>query len=531
MSNTNQFLDRILNDAKASRRDFMVSATALGLTAASANAMWSGRALASAPVRGGHMRAGLNDSNTSDSLDPATFVATTMITISRAFRDSLTEVGQDNSAQPGLAESWEASSDATEWRFKLRNGVEFSNGKSLTTEDVINSINVHRGESSNSGAKGVFAGITDVSADGKDIVVVKLADPNANFPFLMTDYHMNIVPTVDGKADVTSTHGTGCYILKDFEAGIRASVERNPNAWQSDFGYADSIEWITINDDTARVNALVTGEVDVINRPALKTIGRLKRVRGVNIIDVPSNLAFTHPMRMDGAPYDNIDFRLALKYATPRQEFVDKILYGYGVAGNDQPLGPQFASYDPDLTVEYDIDKAKAHLKKSGVGDAKITYQFADTAYGGASDAAQIFLESWRAAGINVDLKLEPKDGYWSEVWNKVPFCACYWGPRPVEDMILSIAYTSEAAWNDSVIKNARVDELVVAARGELDDAKRNAMYKEVQSLISREGGTIVPAFGKDVAATRDTVGIGEKLGGGWEMDGGHFAKRWWMKA
>lgn len=530
MTEQNQTIERMLADKKASRRDFMAGATTLGVAATTASSMWATRANASEPKRGGHMRAGLNDSNTSDSLDPATFVATTMISISRAFRDSLVEVGQDDSAAPGLAESWEATPDAKEWRFKLRSGVEFSNGKSLTTEDVIASINVHRGEDSKSGAKGVFEGITEVKADGKDTVVVSLQDGNADFPFLMTDYHMNIVPSKDGKADVLSDVGTGTYLLKEFEPGIRAAFEKNPNAWQGDeFGYVDSAELITLLDDTVRVNALLSNDVDIINRPELKTLGRLKRVGSVNIIDTASNLAYTHPMRTEGAPFDNNDFRLALKYATPREEFVEKVLYGYGVVGNDQPLGPKFASYDPELTVEMDMDRAKYHLKKSGVGNTAIKYQYADTAYGGAADAAQIFLEKWQEAGINVNLQKEPKDGYWSNVWNKVPFCACYWGPRPVEDMILSIAYLGGAAWNDTNIDIASVNALVIAARAELDTDKRKDMYQTVQHLLSAKGATIVPAFGKDIAATNDKVGIGPKLGGGWEMDGGHFIKRWWM--
>ncbi len=530
MSDDQKLIENILADPSANRRDFMVGATALGLTAASASAMWSSRAYASTPKKGGHMKVGLNDANTIDSLDSATYNATFMIAVSRAFRDSLVEVGQDNSASPGLAESWEASDDATEWRFKLRKGVEFSNGKSLTTEDVINSINTHRGEDSKSGAKGVFEAIEDVKADGKDTVVVKLADGNADFPFLLTDYHLTIVPTVDGKADVLSTSGTGTYLLEDFEPGIRASFKKNPNAWQGDdFGYADTVELVAILDDTARVNALVTGEVDVINRPALKTINRLKRKSNLSIIDVESNLAFTHPMRMEAGPYDNYDFRMALKLAINREAFVEKVLYGYGKVGNDQPLGPQFASYDPDLKVEQDLDRAKYHLKKSGHADTAIKYLFADTAYGGAGDAAELFLEDWQAAGINVELSREPKDGYWSNVWNVKPFCAAYWGPRPVEDMILSICYIGGAPWNDTNVDIASVNALVKECRAELDQAKRKDMYQTVQHLLSDRGGTIVPAFGKDIAAVSDKIGVGPNLGGGWEMDGGHFIKRWWV--
>ncbi|MEM7222930.1 MAG: ABC transporter substrate-binding protein [Pseudomonadota bacterium] len=523
-------VSRLLNDKKATRREFMMGATALGFSAAAATSLWSSRA-AAAPQRGGHMRAGLNDSNTIDSLDPATFNATTMICISRAFRDSLVEVGQDNTAKPTLAESWEASDDAKVWRFKLRNGVEFSNGKSLTTDDVIASINVHRGEDSKSGAKGVFAGISDVKADGKDVVEVSLAEANADFPFLMTDYHMNIVPSKDGKAEVLSDVGTGTYLLKRFEPGVRADLERNPNAWQSDFGFVDSVELITILDDTARESALLTQDVDVINRPGLKTINRLARVPHVNIVDVESNLAFTHPMRIDVPPFGNNDFRMALKHALPRQEFIDKILFGYGAIGNDQPLGPVFNNYDPDIKVEYDLDKAKSYLKKAGMENAKITIHTSDTAYGGAVDAAQLFREHFTKIGVDLTVTREPKDGYWSDVWNVKPFCSCYWGARPVEDMILSIAYISGAPWNDTVISIPRVDELVKAARGELDPATRKGMYSEVQQLLSTQGATLIPAFGKDVAATSKKIGVGPEIGGGWEMDGGAFIKRWWIES
>jgi peptide/nickel transport system substrate-binding protein len=526
-----KLLSRILGESRTTRREFMVGATAMGLSIAAASNMWT-EARASEPKRGGHMKAGLNDSNTTDSLDPASFNATGMICISRAFRDSLVEVGQDNSAAPGLAESWESSADAKTWRFKLRKGVTFSNGKSLTTEDVINSINVHRGDESKSGAKGVFAGISDVTADGNDVVVVTLAEANASFPFLMTDYHMNVVPTKDGKADVISTDGTGCYLLKEFNPGVRATFEKNPNAWQgSDFGYVDSCEITTILDDTARQTALSTQSVDIINRPALKTVGLLNRLPHVNVIAVKSNLAFTHPMRMDVKPFDNNDLRQALKHALPRQEFVDKILFGYGSVGNDQPLGPAFASYDSELKTEYDLDKAKSLLKKAGMEGIKIDMHSAETAYGGALDAAQLFAEHFAKIGVNLNVIREAKDGYWNNIWNNKPFCSCYWGARPVEDMILSIAYLSDAPWNDTVIKMDQVDQLVKAARGELDDAKRNAMYKDVQMLIAQNGGTLVPAFGQDVAATNKKVGIGPKIGGGWEMDGGHFIKRWWLNA
>ena len=521
-------IKRALTDPRISRREFLSFAGALGMSTALGSSLWSGRALAAGPKRGGHMVSGLNDANTVDSLDSGLFNATYMICVSRAFRDSLVNVGQDNSMEPALAESWEASADAKVWRYNIRQGVEFHNGKSLTTDDVVASINMHRGDDTPSAAKGVFSGISDVRVDG-NTVVVELTDGNADCPALFTDYHFGIVPAKDGKADVLSPHGTGPYLLKEYDPGVKTTLDRNPNAWHGDnVAHADSHEVIAILDDTARQSALISGSVDIINRPALKGIDRLKKVKGVNILAIPSNLAFTHPMRMDVPPFGNNDFRMALKLSTPRQEFMDKVLFGYGVMGNDQPLGPQFPSYDANLKPEYDLDKAKYHLKKAGLEGVKIDLSASNTSYGGAMDAAQLFQSHWGKIGVNLNIVREPQDGYWTNVWNVKPFCTCYWGPRPVEDMILSICYLSDSPWNDTLLKNARVDELVVAARGELDQKKRTSMYQEVQHIIAAVGGTIIPAFGTDVAATRDTIGVSDQVGGGWEMDGGHFLKRWW---
>ena len=98
-------LKQALSDPRVTRRDFLAFAGAMGLSTAIGSALWSGRALAAGPKRGGHMVSGLNGANTSDSLDPGLFMDTYMISVSRAFRDSLVNVAQDNSMEPALAES------------------------------------------------------------------------------------------------------------------------------------------------------------------------------------------------------------------------------------------------------------------------------------------------------------------------------------------------------------------------------------------------------------------------------------------
>ena len=191
-------LSGMLSSRRATRRDFMVGATALGLSAAAASSplVDGGQA---APKTGGHMKIGIGGGATSDSLDPATFDATFMITTGNSFRNNVTEIGPNNDLQGALAESWETGDDASTWIFNLRKGVEWHNGKSLEAEDIIVSMNLHRGEDTKSGAKGVVSGVKDIQADGKDRVVFTLNSPNADFPYILTDYHLNIVPAKEAR--------------------------------------------------------------------------------------------------------------------------------------------------------------------------------------------------------------------------------------------------------------------------------------------------------------------------------------------
>lgn len=520
-----------LKKTNMTRRDLMVGGSALGLSLMVSPYLYSSTAFAG-PVQGGHLRAGLAGASASNSLDSTMFDDTFMISIGFSIRDNVVELGQDNLVKPGLAESWEPTPDAKVWRFKLRKGVVFSNGKSLDVEDVITSINMHRGENSKSGAKGLLSGIEEISKEGSDVVVFKLKSGNADFPYLLTDYHLNIAPAKDGKADYLSGIGTGLYTLESFEPGVHAALKRNPNGWQSEFGHFDSAEFVAINDGNARLTALISGVVDVINRVDLKMVSQLKRVKKTRILDVPSTRHYTLPMFADAAPFDNLDVRLALMHAIDRQEFLDKVLRGYGQIGNDHPIGPAFRYHASDIPQRsYDPDKAKFHLKKAGMTSLDVTYHCSDGAYVGAVDAGVLFKESAAKSGVNINVAQEPSDGYWSNVWLKKSFCASNWGSRPVEDMILSLAYLSDAKWNESHFRNEKLDQLILSGRAELDEGKRREIYRDIQLIIKDQGSCIVPGFANVVQGLAKDIGTSDKIGGGWDMDGGHFLKRWWRNS
>lgn len=484
------------------RREFVGRAMALGATAAAANTMLASAVRAAGPQKGGTIRIGAQGGATTDSLDPApaaNFVATQ---VNLLWGEPLVSLNDDGGLDGRVAESFEGSADAKTWRFKLRPGITFSNGQAVTAQDVVETIDRHAGEDTKSGALGLLRDIDNVTADG-DTVVISLKNPNADLPFYMQDYHIVIQPN-GGKDDPTAAIGTGPYILKDHEMGVRFVFEKNPNYW-GDYGYADTIELIVINDNTARVAALQSGQVDIIDRVPPRTAGLVGRAPNITVHSEPSAGHYVFIMHTNTAPFDNNDLRMALKYGINRQEMVDKILFGYGSVGNDTPINGAYPYFTQFEQREYDPDKAKFHFDKSG-HDGAILLRTSDNSFPGAPDAAALFQQSLAGAGITLDIKREPNDGYWSEVWNKQPFCTSYWGGRPVQDQMFATAYLSTADWNDTRFNNPQFDQLLLAARAELDATKRTQMYADMGMILRDEGGLICPMFNDFIDAQSDRI-------------------------
>ena len=157
--------------------------------------------------KGGVMRVGKAHGQTIDSLDPGTHENGFSIAMTHGYNLYMTEVAADGSLVGQLAQSWEASADVATWTFELRQGVTYHNGREVTAEDVVASINHHRGEDSTSAAKPIVAPITDMKADGKHTVVVTLDAGNADFPFILSDYHLPVMPSEAGKPDWQSGIG------------------------------------------------------------------------------------------------------------------------------------------------------------------------------------------------------------------------------------------------------------------------------------------------------------------------------------
>ena len=283
--------------------------------------------LAATPKKGGRLRQGFSAGSTTESLDALKSSGSVVELCNNwCWGSNLTEVQPDGSIAPELAESIEASDQARTWVFNLRKGVTFHNGKSLTPEDVIDSVNRHRGEDSASAVRSLFEPIEEIRKDGDDQVVVKLSAPNADFPFLLSDYRLVIMASDgNGNVDTSSGNGTGPYAIGNFDPGVRSFFKRNPDYFKADRAHFDEIEHLVILDPAARQNALTTGAVDVIDAIEPKTAHLMARVSGLRIQEVTGTQNRNMVMRLDTPPYDNPDLRLALKLSAKRQELVDKM--------------------------------------------------------------------------------------------------------------------------------------------------------------------------------------------------------------
>ncbi len=516
-----EHLKKRVGQGRITRREFVGRMGALGVSAAMANVMMAQAVRAEGPKKGGHLKMGSVGGESTNSLDPAAAASQVPYYNLNLFGDTLVEVTPEGKVGNRLAEEVSSSPDAKTWKFKIRKGVEFHNGKPLTPEDVLRTMERHSNEESKSGALGVMRGIESMKVEG-DMFSVTLKTPNADLPYLMADYHLQIQP--DGGFDNPGAGiGTGPYILEEDQPGVRHVWSRNPNYWDDSRGHVDSVEILVINDATARMAALQSGQVHLVNRVDPKVADLVNRAPGVRIESDSGPGHYVFIMHVDTEPFSSNDLRLALKYAIDREDMVEKILRGFGTVGNDMPINAAYPLFDETIPQRsYDPEKAAEHYKKSGHDGSPIILRVSDVAFPGAIEAAQLFQETAKAAGIPLELKREPGDGYWSEVWNTQPFCASYWSGRPVQDQMYSTAYLSTADWNDTRWDNEKFDKMLLEARAELDEARRKELYSKMGRMIRDEGGLICPMFNDFITGVSDKVQgwvddpTGETMSGRW---------------
>ena len=450
-------------------------------------------AAAPVPKRGGRIRVASLSSSTADTLDPAKGALSTDYSRHYMLYSGLTQFDSHLRPQLALAESIE-SDDRTLWRIKLRSGVEFHDGKTLTAADVVYSLMRHKDPAVGSKIKPIAEQFADIKASDAREVQIRLTSPNADLPAILADSHLLIIR--DGTTDFRTANGTGPFRLKQFNPGVRTLAVRSANSWQSGRPYLDEIELIGIPDESARVNALLSGDVHLIIAVNPRSTKRVRVSSGHAVLETQSGLYTNLVMRgSGGGPAASHDFVLAMKYLFDRELIRRALFRGYATLGNDHPIPPFHRYYDASIPMRaHDPERAKYHLARAGLSGVRLPI-YASPAAEGSIDMASVLQEQAARIGLKLAVNRVPADGYWSKHWMRHPLGFGNTNPRPTADMLFSLFYKSDAPWNESGWQSPRFDSLLIAARGEADEAKRKQLYGEMQRLVHEQCGVAIPAF------------------------------------
>ncbi len=513
----------------ATRRDVLAMLTAGGMQATLAGGIASlaTTAHAQTPKKGGRIKVASSSSGVNDTLDPARQSSHIDYCRGFMFYNGLTVLDGSLAPQPQLAEEF-STKDAQTWVFKLRKGVTFHNGKPLTPADVVFSMMRHKDPATASRAKVLADQIESVTATGPNEVTFRLTSPNADLPVILGTYHFHIVP--EGTTNFAAGIGTGPFKVKEFKPGERSIAVRNDNYWKPNRPYLDEIELVGISDESARVNALLSGQLDLVVAVSPRSINRVLASGTHTIFETKATSYTNLIMRRDSSPGNNPDFVLAMKHLFNREQLLKSIQLGRGVVANDQPIASNNRFFFKGLPQRaYDPEKAKWHLQKANLGSAPIPV-VASPAATNSVETALVMQHAAKQIGLNLDVKRMPADGYWSTHWMKHPVGFGNINTRPSADLALTLFFKSDAPWNEAGWKNEKFDQLLVAARGETDQTKRAQMYADMQVMIHQDGGIGIPFFTSSLDGhSKQLKGLSPIPIGG--MMGTSFAEHVWLDA
>ena len=476
------------------------------------------------PVRGGRLRVAAAVSSTADTLDPARQLTSIDYCRCAMFYNGLTRFTETATAELSLAEAIETV-DATNWTIKLRPGVLFHDGRPLTSADVVYSLRRHADPAVGSQGKAFAGQFAEVRAVGPDVVRIALTGPYADLPLLLATPYFLILR--DGTTDFRTANGTGPFRCTEYQPGVRSIGTRFEEYWRGPVKLGE-VEMFSIADESARLNALLAGDVDLINGINPR-ITRQITAQGYQVFETKGGGYTDLIIRLDQSPGSNRDFVLGMKSLMDRETMRTAIFRGFARVGNDHPIPPSSPYYDASLPQRrFDPDLARYHFKKANLLGATIP-MVTSVAAEKSDDMGVLMQAAGRRAGINLDIRRAPADGFWSSVWMKVPVGFGNVNSRPIADIVFTQFFKSDASWNGSGWHNERFDKLLLAARGETDEPRRKAMYGEMQRLVHDQSGIGIPLFLSTLDAhTPRLKGMRPMPNGG--MMGYGFAEHVWLE-
>jgi peptide/nickel transport system substrate-binding protein len=510
----------LLRQGRVNRRDFLRTATLLGMSATAAYAMAGSitgegvavkSAMAQSPKMGGSLRVAMA---VQEMTDPATFDWVEKSNVARFIVEHLTRTGADNITRPYLAEGWEASEDLKTWRFTARKGIKWSNGDEFGSADIAHTVNRWLDPATGSSNLGLFSPMVE-EVDGKKQGIpgaVEVVDDytvqfNLNSAALAMPENFYNYPTAithrgfgkDYEADLSANPiGTGAFELAEFAVSQKAVLRKARDWWAGPF-YLDEIQYIDLgNDSNAQIGAIASDQVDMTYNTPVDQLDVVRRLPNVELHEAVTAQTGVMRMRTTEAPFDNIHVRKAVQLCADRAEMLEVAHRNAGQVAADYHVCQIHPEYFDLPGPTRNIEEAKAELAKGGFeGGIDIEIVVGDTQGPWETAQCEALAAQCKPAGINVRINKMPANQYW-EVWDKAPFGLTSWTHRPLGTMVLSLAYRSGVPWNEAAYNNPEFDAALDAAEATLDVEERRKLMEKPERLL-RDSGVIIQPFWRSV--------------------------------
>jgi peptide/nickel transport system substrate-binding protein len=430
--------------------------------------------------------------------------------------------GQTLTLSPVLATSWTPNTKADVWTFKIRQGVKFSTGASLTADDVVYTYQLHTTTKNGSNALSAFAGVLSPSGVVKvdDFTVAFHLDaPNGNFPYLTSsdNYNMIILPKGYNPASWQSSFvGTGPFKLGSYTPKSGATFLRNESYWGKK-ALPSETQFTFYDTQSPEILALTGGNIDVVGQFSVS--GAQELLTGsYNIIKLKSSAHRELSMRNDQAPFTDPRVRQAIALTLNRPAIVTALFKGYADVGNDSPFAPVFPSTNTSVAQRtQNIAKAKSLLSAAGHGSGFST-QLVTENFLEIPEFAQVVAQSAQEIGVKIALKVEPSSAYYGKAtfgnsdWLDATMSLVDYGHRSVPNVFLTAplettnAKTGTGPWNAAHFANAQYDKLVAQYIAASDLSSQKTLAGQIETLLLEQTPIIFAYFYNYLSATAKNV-------------------------
>lgn len=461
-----------------------------GIAAACSSGSTSG-AQASSPTagsvrKGGTITVGWIGNGTSETLNPAGAVAEVDVARTQALFDPFVRFLPDNTLGMVLADQLEPNSTADEWTLRLRDGVTFHDGTPLTADDALFTFHWFGQPTSTVPLATNFIDLPSMKKLDRLTVKLPLKTPNSDFP----NFLQLIVVVKNGETKYSHPIGTGPFAYQSFTPGQQSVFTKNKHYWQTGYPYADVLKFLSIPDQTARLNALLGGQIDAMESLNYAQAKQYANSSQVAVLRAPGANYVPIYMATTLAPFQDVRVRQAMRLIAGRPQLVAQAQLNYGAIANDL-FGQGHPNYDTGLTQRTeDIAKAKSLLKAAGKSDLVVTL-YSSTVAQGMLESATVFAAQAKQAGVTVNVQNVPASAYFGPDYLKQNFAQSLWYAYDSVFSQMARSVAPNAPFNETHWNNPAWTKLYQEALATLDSAKKTELAHELQSILWNEGGYI----------------------------------------